>query len=144
MADFSLRNLPIWLELSGRAHPGQTARVVLTGAGGGSWLVPLGGGGARPSEVVDVELEVDVVAWCHRVGERVTTDAIVARVEGDAALARDLLEFRLHGPRRCSGLDARVSVRPGRAAIRATASPRCRSSVGAITVTSTGRPRPSP
>ena len=92
MADFSLRNLPIWLELAGRAHPGQTARVVLTGAGGGSWLVPMGGDGGRPSEVVDVELEVDVVAWCHRVGERVTTDAIVARVEGDALLARDLLE----------------------------------------------------
>jgi uncharacterized protein (TIGR03083 family) len=92
MADFSLRNLPVWLELTGRAHPGQTARVVLTGAGGGSWLVPMGGDGARPSEAVDVELEVDVVAWCHRVGERVTTDAIVTRVEGDAALARDLLE----------------------------------------------------
>ncbi len=48
MADFSLVNLPIWLELTGRAHPGQTARVVLTGAGGGSWLVPMGGeGGSR-------------------------------------------------------------------------------------------------
>jgi uncharacterized protein (TIGR03083 family) len=92
MADFSLRNLPVWLELTGRAHPGQTARVVLTGPGGGSWLVPMGGGEARPSELVDVELEVDVVAWCHRVGERVTTDAIAARVEGDAGLARDLLD----------------------------------------------------
>jgi uncharacterized protein (TIGR03083 family) len=92
MADFSLRNLPVWMELTGRAHPGETARVVLTGAGGGSWLVPMGGDRTRASEVVAVEVEVDVVAWCHRVGERVTTDAIAARVEGDAALARDLLD----------------------------------------------------
>jgi uncharacterized protein (TIGR03083 family) len=94
MADFSLRNLPIWMELTGRAHPGRTARVVLTGAGGGSWLVPMGDGTAAETAeaAVDVELEVDVVAWCHRVGERVTTDGIEARVEGDAALARDLLE----------------------------------------------------
>jgi uncharacterized protein (TIGR03083 family) len=92
MADFSLRNLPIWLQLTGRAHPGRTARVVLTGEGGGSWLVPMGGDGAPASEAVDVVLEVDVVAWCHRVGERVTTDAIAARVEGDAELARDLLD----------------------------------------------------
>jgi uncharacterized protein (TIGR03083 family) len=92
MADFSLRNLPIWMELTGRAHPGRTARVVLTGAGGGSWLVPMGGDATTEEAAVDIELEVDVVAWCHRVGERVGTDAIAARVEGDAALARDLLE----------------------------------------------------
>jgi uncharacterized protein (TIGR03083 family) len=92
MADFSLRNLPVWMELTGRAHPGRTARVVLTGDGGGSWLVPMGGDGTDAEPVVDVELEVDVVAWCHRVGERVTTDAIAARVEGDIALARDLLD----------------------------------------------------
>jgi uncharacterized protein (TIGR03083 family) len=91
MADFSLRNLPIWLEVTGRGRPGRSARVVLTGAGGGSWLVPMGEG-TSASENVDVELEVDVVAWCHRVGERVTTDAVVARVVGDDALARDLLD----------------------------------------------------
>jgi hypothetical protein len=91
MADFSLRNLPIWLELSGRAHPGQTARVVLTGDGGGTWLVPMAHE-TPASEEVAVELELDVVAWCHRVGERVTADAVVTHVTGDAALAVDLLE----------------------------------------------------
>lgn len=92
MADFSLRNLPVWLELSGRAHPGRTARVVLTGDGGGSWLVPLSGQDATVSEPADVVLELDVVAWCHRVGERVTTDAVARRITGDDALALDVLE----------------------------------------------------
>ena len=42
--------------------------------------------------MVDVVLEVDIVDWCHRVGERVTTDAIAVRVTGDAELATDILE----------------------------------------------------
>ena len=29
---------------------------------------------------------------CHRIGERVTADAIVVRVSGDEALATDILE----------------------------------------------------
>jgi len=92
MADFSMRNLPAWLEVSGRSHPGRSARVVLTGAGGGTWLVPLAPGGRSNVEVADVVLEVDIVDWCHRVGERISVDAIPVRVTGDAALATDMLE----------------------------------------------------
>lgn len=91
MAEFSMESLPTWLALTGRARPGRTARMVLTGDGGGDWLVPLGPGEAD-AETVDVTVEVDVVDWCHRVGERITTDAIRVRVEGDAALAGDILE----------------------------------------------------
>ncbi len=92
MADFSMRSLPTWLDVSGRSHPGCTARVVLTGAGGGSWLVPLAPRESAGGEPVDVVLEVDIVEWCHRIGERVTTDAIAVRVAGDDALATDILE----------------------------------------------------
>jgi uncharacterized protein (TIGR03083 family) len=92
MADFSMRNLPAWLEVGGRAHPGRSARVVLTGAGGGTWLVPLAPGGRSNVEAVDVVLEVDIVDWCHRVGERISTDAIPVRVTGDAAVATDMRE----------------------------------------------------
>jgi uncharacterized protein (TIGR03083 family) len=92
MADFSMRNLPAWLEVVGRPHPGRTARVVLTGEGGGSWLVPLAPHQPTVVEAVDVVLEVDIVEWCHRVGERVTTDAIAVQVTGDPVLATDILE----------------------------------------------------
>ncbi|MGZ7016750.1 MAG: hypothetical protein ACXVL8_06270, partial [Acidimicrobiia bacterium] len=69
-----------------------SARVVLTGPGGGSWLVPLSPGEPTNVEAVDVVLEADIVDWCHRVGERVTTDAIAVRIDGDESLAIDILE----------------------------------------------------
>jgi uncharacterized protein (TIGR03083 family) len=95
MAEFSMQSLPAWLVIADRTHPGRFARVVLTGAGGGSWLVPLGPDGAvtESSDVpADVTLELDVVDWCHRIGERVTVEAIPARVTGDRDLATDILE----------------------------------------------------
>jgi hypothetical protein len=92
MAEFSMDSLPTWLVLADRAHPGRSARMVLTGAGGGSWLVSLGPGDVDEAAPPDVTVEVDVVDWCHRIGERVTADAIVVRVSGDEALATDILE----------------------------------------------------
>jgi uncharacterized protein (TIGR03083 family) len=93
MAAFSIESLPTWLVLADRAHPGRVARVVLTGAGGGSWLVPLGPDESCPDDApADVILEVDVVDWCHRVGERVTPEAVPIRVSGDARIATDILE----------------------------------------------------
>jgi uncharacterized protein (TIGR03083 family) len=92
MADFSMRNLPAWLAVAGCAHPGRTARFVLTGEGGGSWLVPLAPEATAVEDAVDVILEVDVVDWCHRVGERVSPEVIPVRVAGDAALAADILD----------------------------------------------------
>ncbi len=92
MAEFSMVSLPTWLALADRAHPGRVARMVLTGAGGGSWTVPLGPGEADQDATPDVTVEVDVVDWCHRVGERVTAEAIAVRVSGDRLLAADILE----------------------------------------------------
>jgi uncharacterized protein (TIGR03083 family) len=97
MADFSMRSLPMWLEASGRPHRGRAARIVLTGAGGGTWLVPLALGEASVVEAgdavtVDVVLEADIIDWCHRVAERITTDAITVQVAGSADLAVDILD----------------------------------------------------
>jgi hypothetical protein len=67
---------------------GATARIVLTGAGGGDWLVPLGPGKPAPP---DVTLTADVVDWCLVVGERMAPEACAHAVEGEGALAADLL-----------------------------------------------------
>jgi uncharacterized protein (TIGR03083 family) len=88
MAGFSMRTMPTALRLVGRARPGRAARIVLTGDGGGDWLVPLGGGGATTPDVV---LTTDVVDWCLVVGERMGSAELEHTVEGDAGLAADLL-----------------------------------------------------
>ncbi len=88
MADLSVTSMPAALEIAGRAHPGKTGRVVLTGEGGGDWLIPLGFGEA--GETPDVVLTADVVAWCRVVSERLAPDALPMAVEGDPALADDL------------------------------------------------------
>ena len=44
MSELASRILPVALALRGAERPGKTARLVLTGDGGGDWLVPLDGG----------------------------------------------------------------------------------------------------
>jgi uncharacterized protein (TIGR03083 family) len=88
MADVSVTAMPAALEVAERAHRGKTARVVLTGDGGGDWLIPLGF--SEMGETPDVVLTADVVDWCRCVSERVAPDALARRVEGDPSLADDL------------------------------------------------------
>ena len=76
--------------LDGRSRPGHTARLVLTGEGGGEWLVAMGGG--EPNAVPDVTVTAHVVDWCRRVGERIAPDALPCRIDGDHALAADLIQ----------------------------------------------------
>ncbi|MEX0663560.1 MAG: maleylpyruvate isomerase family mycothiol-dependent enzyme [Acidimicrobiia bacterium] len=90
MADLSVRTMPMALLATGHSRPGKLARVVLTGAGGGDWLVPMGGkveGGAAP----DVTVTADVVDWCLVAGERLDAGALPRTIEGDDSLADDLL-----------------------------------------------------
>jgi uncharacterized protein (TIGR03083 family) len=89
MADLSIRTMPAALRLIGRERGDSAARVVLTGDGGGDWLVPLGvsARGARP----DVTMTMDVVDWCRLASERIMAGEVAHRVEGDATLAADLL-----------------------------------------------------
>jgi uncharacterized protein (TIGR03083 family) len=88
MADVSVTAMPAALEVAERAHRGKTARVVLTGDGGGDWLIPLGF--SEMGETPDVVLTADVVDWCRCVSERVAPEALPRRVDGDPALADDL------------------------------------------------------
>jgi uncharacterized protein (TIGR03083 family) len=89
MADLSVTSMPASLEVSDRAHRGKTARVVLTGAGGGDWLIPLGFGEAGAT--ADVVITADVVDWCRCAAERLAPEALPRAVEGDPAVADDLV-----------------------------------------------------
>ena len=88
MAEVSMQLMPMAMGMIGRERPGRAARVVLTGEGGGDWLVPLG---PDSTDAADVVITADVVDWCLLVGERVTPDTLEHTVDGDAALAADLL-----------------------------------------------------
>jgi hypothetical protein len=88
MADMSVTAAPIGLEVIGRAHRGKSARVVLTGPGGGSWLIPLGM--SEVAEPADVVVTLDTVDWCLLVAERIAPDALAYEATGDASLVPDL------------------------------------------------------
>jgi uncharacterized protein (TIGR03083 family) len=90
MSELASRTLPLSLELVDRAQPGKTARLVLTGDGGGDWLVPMDARGAVSTEP-DVTLTANVVDWCRLVGDRVGRSELVCVVAGDEALADDLV-----------------------------------------------------
>jgi uncharacterized protein (TIGR03083 family) len=90
MAAFAMGALDVAMQLTGRSHPGCTARIVLTGAGGGSWTVPLAWG-ETPGAEADVELRADVVAWCLVAAARLPVEALDVDVRGDVALSSDIL-----------------------------------------------------
>ena len=58
MSDLARRILPLALAVAGREHDGRTARLVLTGDGGGDWLVPMGAGSADAPPDVTVTADV--------------------------------------------------------------------------------------
>jgi uncharacterized protein (TIGR03083 family) len=89
MSDLASRILPLALALSGRHHEGKTARLVLTGPGGGDWRVSTSGGDVTTTP--DVTVTADVIDWCHLVGDRVAPDEVRVQLDGDQALGRDLV-----------------------------------------------------
>jgi uncharacterized protein (TIGR03083 family) len=91
MSDLSLRTLPMALLVSGRSHADRVARVVLTGPGGGDWLIAMGGGRVPVGATADVTLTADVVEWCLVAGERMDPSALPRTVIGDESLADDLV-----------------------------------------------------
>ncbi len=94
MSDRAVRGLPSLLLLAGIVPPAAVARVVLTGAGGGTWDVDLDleaeAGGEAPAPPTTTVV-ADVVDFCRLVSSRLRPDELDAEVEGDEALARDLL-----------------------------------------------------
>jgi uncharacterized protein (TIGR03083 family) len=89
MSDLASRILPLALAVSGRSHADKTARLVLTGPGGGDWLVPMGDGEA--AAVPDVTVTADVVEWCRLVGDRIDPSGFRHAIQGDTELGRDLV-----------------------------------------------------
>lgn len=89
MSDLAGRILSLALVAADRTHDGNTARLVLTGDGGGEWSVAMGDGEA--AAVPDVTVTADVVDWCLLVGDRITPAALHYDVEGATALAVDLV-----------------------------------------------------
>jgi uncharacterized protein (TIGR03083 family) len=95
MAEASTRSLPLGLFLLGRMREGRRATVMLTGAGGGVWTVPLEVGSRRVVEgadpAADVTLTVDVVDWCRMASDRLAPSELAYRAEGSVELVDDVL-----------------------------------------------------
>jgi uncharacterized protein (TIGR03083 family) len=94
MTDLAGRTLGLSLALAARQRSGCLARLVLTGEGGGSWLVAMGGEAitdAVTGDGVDVTLVADAVDWCRLVGDRIAPEMLRVEIDGDASLAEDLI-----------------------------------------------------
>jgi uncharacterized protein (TIGR03083 family) len=81
--------IPFGLAALGRAANGRTARIVLTGPGGGTFVQPLGLGETAGPE--DVTVVADVVSFCRLAAQRLRPDEVGADIEGDAELGREVL-----------------------------------------------------
>lgn len=65
----------------------RTARLVLSGAGGGAWTIGIGGpAGDEP----DVEVLADAVDWCRLASRRLDPGDLDATVDGDRSLLADV------------------------------------------------------
>jgi len=92
MTDLAVAMLPGVVRGANGSGEGRVARIVLTGAGGGTWQMHLGASpDASPLEApVDVRIVVDAVDFCRLVANRVDPGALAAVVTGDRDLATDL------------------------------------------------------
>ncbi len=90
MAALSTTLIPRCLDVCGIVHPGRTARIVLTGPGAREFVIPLGPGG-DPSAAPSVTVRAPVLEWCLRVGDRIAAEDFPMTVEGDAALAQEIV-----------------------------------------------------
>jgi uncharacterized protein (TIGR03083 family) len=91
MAELAVHTLPMALAATGYEFPGRTARIVMTGPGGGDWTIAATPGEA-PAPVPHLVMQVPVVEFCRRFAERLTVDEVPCEIEGDAELARALVD----------------------------------------------------
>lgn len=90
IADLAVRSLPAALRTLGVEGAGRTARVVLTGDGGGEWTLALGRG-QEPGEP-DAVLVADVVDFCLLAGGRLSPQDLIHEARGDRGLVAHLLQ----------------------------------------------------
>jgi uncharacterized protein (TIGR03083 family) len=86
MSDLSVRNLFSATLVTAPHQFERSAKVVLTGPGGGYWLL-----GDPPGEP-DVTIVADVVEYCRMVSRRLDAAELDADIRGDRQLALDLFE----------------------------------------------------
>jgi hypothetical protein len=89
MSRIAVPSTPLGLAMAGAPAPGRTARIVLTGQGGGTWDQALGWG--ETAGALDATVVLDVVDYCRLAARRLEPAAIAVSVEGDEALARQIL-----------------------------------------------------
>jgi uncharacterized protein (TIGR03083 family) len=82
--------LPFTLGYVGTPHLDRTARLVLTGPGGGTFVVTTGGESRSPGDE-DALIVTDALDFCRIAGRHLDVDEVAHEVEGDQAFARDLL-----------------------------------------------------
>jgi uncharacterized protein (TIGR03083 family) len=91
MSELAIQTLPVAMAARGYAFPGSTARIVMTGPGGGDWTIAV-----TPHEPVapipHVVLRVSAIEFCRRFADRLTVDEVPLEIEGDADLARALVD----------------------------------------------------
>jgi uncharacterized protein (TIGR03083 family) len=91
MAELAVQTLPVALAAKGYEYPGRTARVVMTGPGGGDWTIACTAGDPAGT-IPDVVLRVPVVEFCQRFADRLAVDDVPFEIDGDADLGRALVD----------------------------------------------------
>lgn len=89
MTGVAVRAIPLGM-LLGNIDPGQhTARIVLTGRGGGVWnqALQFGGEAGEPA----VTIVADALEFCRLAAQRISPGDLTAEVEGSPDLATDVL-----------------------------------------------------
>lgn len=83
---------PLGMAVLGRAHAGRALRLVLTGPGGGTWVLPLALDADGPAEGdADLTVVEDGARFCRIAGKLLDVDAFGGDVDGDATLLADVL-----------------------------------------------------
>jgi uncharacterized protein (TIGR03083 family) len=92
MTTLAVQLVPAGMARANVAGDGRSARLVLTGPGGGTWQLGLGLGdmGRSAEGPVDVRIVADAVDFCRLVANRLDPAGIAAVIAGDHGLARDL------------------------------------------------------
>jgi len=89
MSRIAVPSLPFGMAMSGLEGGGRTVRIVLTGAGGGTWDQALDLDTAPGDPEATVVL--DVVDYCRLAARRVSPDQLDAVIDGDRELAQRVL-----------------------------------------------------
>ena len=93
MTQLAVSAISLGMALHGDGAPGEVARVVLTGTGGGVFLQTLGFGERLSAESPEpsVTIVADALDFCRLAAQRLAVDALDATFEGDVELGRRVL-----------------------------------------------------